>query len=150
MAIFIALLVAAVCVALVATPFLNKRKKGQVLETVPVGEDAQENRRRIYHEMDTVQLDYDMGNIDKAQYQEQMQSYKLEAASLIRDQQEKDGYNRDKAVEEEIKTFRSVRRSGQPLDTCPNCGFITSHAERVCPLCGQSLETDPGTKDKKQ
>ncbi len=148
MAYIIGFIIAAVSVALVATPFFRQRGKSKEPEVLTARVEAQDKRRRIYQEMDTIQLDYDMGNIDEAQYQQQIQSYRLEAASLIREQQKHGQKITGTALEEEIKAFRSARASGKPLDTCPNCGFITSQGEKLCPLCSHNLVNEQGTKDE--
>ena len=148
MAYIIGLIIAAVSVALVAAPFFRQRGKSKEPEVLPAQIEARDKRRRIYQEMDTIQLDYDMGNIDEAQYQQQIQPYRLEAASVIREQQ-KDGQKiAGNALEEEIKAFRSTRASGKALDTCPNCGFITSRGEKICPLCSHNLVNGQETKDE--
>ena len=143
----IGLIVAAICVALVAAPFYQRCRKSQEPEVMPSSLEAQDKRRRIYQEMDTVQMDYDMGNIDKTQYEQQMQTYRLEAASIIRVQQKHGQKDVGVALEDEVKAYRTARTSGKPIDSCPNCGFITSHGEKVCPLCNQSLASTGKPKD---
>ncbi len=148
MAILIGLIVAVISLIVVAAPFFRSRYRGKGLSSQHSPDETMAMRERIYQEIRTLQLDYQLGNMEEADYQSLMRSYRLEAAALIRRQRQGEQQDLSKLLEDEIRTFRESGIEWSDSNVCPECGYVASSTSDVCPACKSPLEngSSPGNQ----
>ncbi len=118
----------------------------------------------IYDSIDTLELEYQLGNLPEDQYREQLRGYRLEAAAVIKTQLEQGAAPPELLLEQEVLAARAVIRSAQPADgdgseladewrACPQCDApipaALSLSNGSCPHCGarasiQAAEDETG------
>lgn len=95
----------------------------------------------IYDSIDTLELEYQLGNLPESQYREQLQAYRLEAATVIKSQLEQGSAPPELALEQEVMAARAEARStGAPhgADSGAAPGW------RPCPQCDAPVPPAPG------
>ena len=110
----------------------------------------------IYDSINTLELEYQLGNLPERQYREQLRAYRLEAATVIKAQLEQGAAPPELLLEQEVMASRAQIRSAQPADetgsalaeewqACPQCdapipsadsGAALGLADGSCPHCG--------------
>jgi len=96
-----------VIVAIVSSPFFPLRKR--LKSYYYISDDINEllaKRDRLYEEMRILQLDYELGNLNYEDYTSQIDSHRIEAATLIQKQTKLQSKDLDQALENEIKAFK--------------------------------------------
>ena len=117
----------------------------------PDGDDAAGvGAESIYDAIETLELDYQLGNLPEAEYRRQLQAYRVEAAEVIRAQldgmppdagDDGDAAGPESMLEREVMALRRPDASDTlPADTaaaCPECDAPIPAALRgPCPGCG--------------
>ena len=107
----------------------------------------------IYDSIDTLELEYQLGNLPEEQYREQLQRYRLEAAAAIKSQLEQGAAAPELLLEQEVIAARSELRSAEPAEgwqACPQCDApiptTLGQSSGACPHCSAQL-SDSGLKD---
>ena len=107
----------------------------------------------IYDSIDTLELEYQLGNLPEEQYREQLQRYRLEAAATIKSQLEQGAAPPELLLEQEVIAARSELRSAEPAEgwqACPQCDApiptTLGQSSGACPHCSAQL-SDSGLKD---
>ena len=129
----------------------------------PAGDDSV-GLDSIYDSIDTLELEYQLGNLPEDQYREQLRAYRLEAAAAIRAQLEQGAAPPELLLEQEVIAARAEMRSAQTSDdgvpgpaggwrACPKCDAPVPSALGTsggsCPHCGASVRnksTPEGTE----
>lgn len=109
---------ALVCLGVVLWPFLKASRRPARREFATPSGDAQGGgRQRVYQEMKTLLLEYQLGHVDEEEYQARTQEYRLEAARAIREQERLEQTLRglDETLEQQVQALRSVQRGAAPL-----------------------------------
>ena len=127
----------------------------------PVGDDSV-GLDSIYDSIDTLELEYQLGNLPEDQYREQLRAYRLEAAAAIRAQLEQGAAPPELLLEQEVLTARAEIRSTQTSDggvsdpaggwrACPQCDAPVPAALGMsggsCPHCGAPVQNKSTTGD---
>ena len=111
-------LLAILAIGVVLYPFWRRRfrQPPPAVQGPPghVGDD----RTAIYDEIRTLQLEYQLGAIDEADYQERLRSSRLTAAAALRDHDLLE-QELDRGLEEEIRAARSTQKGDGDEDTSP-------------------------------
>ena len=90
----------------------------------------------IYEAIRTLQLERELGSVPEGLYREQLNSYRLQAAMILREQEEAQVISGDAALEEEIRLARAgLARIAHEESLCPNCARPTSQAGDNYPEC---------------
>ncbi len=115
----------------------------------------------IYDSIDTLELEYQLGNLPEEQYREQLRGYRLEAAAAIKSQLEQGAAPPELLLEQEVIAARAELRSvesaegtrPEPVEgwqACPQCDAPIPAAlglsNGVCPHCGAHL-SESGFED---
>ena len=120
----------------------------------------------IYDSIDTLELEYQLGNLPEEQYRDQLQAYRLEAAAAIKSQLEQGAAPPELLLEQEVIAARAELRSAEPADgtrpepvegwqACPQCDApipaALGQSGGVCPHCGAYLSESglPGFEDSR-
>ena len=108
----------------------------------------------IYDSINTLDLEYQLGNLPEEQYWEQLQAYRLEAAAVIKAQLEQGEAPPELLLEQEVIAARAEIRSVQPASeaypelvegwrACPQCyapvPATLGQSGGSCPHCGAHL-----------
>lgn len=126
----------------------------------------------IYDSIDTLELEYQLGNLPEGQYREQLQAYRLDAAAVIKSQLEQGAAPPELLLEQEVIAARAELRSTESAEgtrpelvegtcpepvegwqACPQCDApipaALGHSGGVCPHCGAYLSESrlPGFED---
>ena len=90
----------------------------------------------IYEAIRTLQLERELGSVPEGLYREQLNSYRLQAAMILREQEEAQVISGEAALEEEIRLARAgLARIANEESLCPNCARPTSKAGDNYPEC---------------
>lgn len=102
----------------------------------------------IYDSIDTLELEYQLGNLPEDQYREQLRAYRLEAAAAIKNQLEGGAAPADLLLEQEVMAARAEIRSTNPAagwQACPQCDApipaALAQSDGSCPHCGASFSS---------
>ena len=124
--------------------------------SAPTNSDEGVGLDSIYDSIDTLELEYQLGNLPEEQYREQLMAYRLEAAAAVREQLAQGIAPPELLLEQEVIEARAQLRSDSSFgdwQTCPQCDApipaALSSASNSCPHCGaslsqQSAEGEPG------
>ena len=108
----------------------------------------------IYDAINTLDLEYQLGNLPEEQYREQLQAYRLEAAAVIKAQLEQGEASPDLLLEQEVMAARAEIRSTRTgsetypeivegWQSCPQCDApvpaALGQSGGSCPHCGAYL-----------
>ncbi len=124
MAVLIGALLAILVIGVVLYPFIKTRfrpsPRPSATPLPPVGEGlrVRVTREAIYEEIRTLQLEYELGSIEESEYRQQLRSYRLQAASALRDQERLE-QELDRLLEEEILAARAPSHAPEPLPNTP-------------------------------
>ena len=94
----------------------------------------------VFEAINTLELEYQLGNIPEAQYQEQLAAYRIEAAAALKTMLESGNAGPAWALEREVLEAGASVRQTSPR--CPECGSPLSRYDDTCPECG--VEVAPG------
>ena len=127
----------------------------------PAGDDSV-GLDSIYDSIDTLELEYQLGNLPEDQYREQLRAYRLEAAAAIKAQLEQGAAPPELLLEQEVIAARAEMRSAQTPDgnvpsaveewrACSQCDAPVPAALDMsggsCPHCGASIQNKSTTGD---
>jgi hypothetical protein len=144
MAIFIGSVLAVLSIAIIVYPFLKCRTSDGA--SVPFGGTDSDipDLDAIYEAIRTLQLEHQLANIPQGLYQEQLDSYRVQAALALKQQMEAQAQDEDWSLEQEILLARSslTQVNGHAM-SCPNCGATVSVGLLQCPECNAEL-SPPG------
>jgi len=112
-------LLAVLAIGVVLYPFWKRRfRHPSPAVQGSAGHLEGDDRTDIYDEIRTLQLEYQLGVIDEADYQEKLQSSRLTAAVALRDQDLLD-QDLDRRLEGEIRAARPSQKGDGDEDTSP-------------------------------
>ena len=100
----------------------------------------------ILDSINTLDLEYQLGNVAGEQYREQMASYRMQVALAVKAQLERGDASPELLLEEEILEARA--RSAGEWRSCPRCDAplpLTTDGDATlahCPHCNASLGND--------
>ena len=156
MALTIGAILALLGIAVALYPFLRYRFFGQStfddlappdVAAADVAEAAPEELEAIYQSIRTLQLERELGNIPEGLYREQLNGYRMQAARLLRELEQKSASGGDWTLEEEIRVARSGLYGGPAGGLpCPNCGRPAPAGAGDCPECGAALPPQSETR----
>ena len=151
MALIIGGILALLCIAVAAYPFVRHRFPGESASSAPEDGDtgsvvdaglAEDELAEIYRAINTLRLERQLGNIPEGLYREQLNGYRLRAAQVLRIRELVPGRGEDWVLEEEIKVARSgLYRSADGGSPCPNCGRPVGPGNDECAECGAAISS---------
>ena len=93
----------------------------------------------IYDSIETLELEHQLGNVPDDEYREQLRTYRLEAAAIIRSQLESGRATPELLLEREVIAARTgVARLAvtEEWRSCPQCDAPVPLGDAPCPHCG--------------
>ena len=138
MAIFIGAVLTVLSIAVIVYPFLKPRASGGPRAPGEDREPEGADLESIYDAIRTLQLEHQLGNIPQGLYREQLDSYRVQAAVLLK--QQMDAQDQDWSLEQEILLARaSLAQLNGHAVPCPNCGAVVGAELTQCPECNTDL-----------
>ena len=124
-------------VAIVAFPFLRSRfstwGEGPVVAAGPDAPDLES----IYEAIRILRLEHELGQVPEQLSREQLQGYRLQAATALRDRDA----DPDWVLEQEVLAARAdLRGAGGVSSPCPGCGAAPVPGVGGCPECGEGSD----------
>lgn len=156
MSYLIGLLLTLVAIALLARPILRQNRtasgsssfldsqgdsRGDTLKGV------QWQHQQVYDEIKTLILDYELGNVPPEEYNEKLGDYRLQAASLLRQQElllHETRYLVDE-MEDGVLALRISWGTVKEVTICSECGGERDLNAALCPRCEFQSEDRGGS-----
>ncbi len=114
MAVLIGILLALLCLVVLALPFLKARYSSSLLSS-ELEPDSDDEIRTVFNEMERLKLDRDVGYLTEQEYRERLQPLRVTAADLLRRRQQSTAtsdqsptipHDLDQRIEEAISSLR--------------------------------------------
>ena len=131
-------LLALASIALLARPFLRRPQPASLpSSSLDSLKNVQWQQQQVYDEIKTLILDHDLGNIPSQEYDEKLGAYRLQAADLLR--QEEQLLHEVRYLEEEIENrvlaLRMSWGTVRGVTACGECGEERDVNAALCPRC---------------
>jgi hypothetical protein len=139
MAIFIGAALALLSIAVIVYPFVKSRAADRARASRAGADFETRNLDTIYEAIRTLQLEYQLGNVPQGLYQEQLDSYRTQAALALKQQMEAQTSDEDWSLEQEMLARSGLAQVNGHAIPCPNCGATVSVALTQCPECSSEL-----------
>ncbi|MDA0263565.1 MAG: hypothetical protein O3A93_05485 [Chloroflexi bacterium] len=98
----------------------------------------------IFDAIRTLELENSLGRMHEKDFQEQFQAYRIQAATVLRNQLEAGLGDPTWVLEQEILLARDAQENPNRITTpCPNCSAAVSRSSDDCPHCGADMERRP-------
>lgn len=128
-------------VAIVLYPFIKlrsrSREEGRKADANFSGPDLES----ILESIRTLQLEHQLGKVPEDDYQRQLRSYRLEAATVLRQRGERQAGDPDWLLEQEILVARAALGAVNGVNSiCSNCSTILASGALDCPECGAKAD----------
>ena len=157
MAYLLGFLLALVSIALLARPFLRQRHPVSIpSSSFDSLKDVQWQQQQVFDEIKTLILDHDLGNIPPEEYDEKLGTYRIQAADLLRQEEQflQDLKYLEEEIEDRVLALRISWGAVKGLTTCSECGGERGVNAGLCPRCefpgkdGGSLAEDPHAEEE--
>ena len=98
----------------------------------------------IFDAIRTLELEHELGRMSQEDFQSQFQAYRVQAATVLRDQLKAGLGDPAWLLEQEILLARVAQESasGRTI-ACPNCSAAAPEGTRACPHCGAEMAPQP-------
>lgn len=131
--------------ALLGYPLYRARPRALVAGTGALG-DLVAQRDGLYATLRDLDLDFELGKLDRGDYQTRREKYLARATlvlkqlDLIREEGAK-ASSQSEEIEREVAVLRRTPAAGAESDSpvCPNCGRAYNEGDRFCGRCGNTL-----------
>ncbi len=102
----------------------------------------------IFDAIRTLELEYQLGRMPQEEFQAQFQAYRIQAATVIRDQLDAGRGDPAWVLEQEILLARSTQESARASATgraiaCPDCSAAVPESTSNCLQCGAEMVPQP-------
>ena len=157
MAYLLGFLLALVSIALLALPFLRQMHTASgSSSSLDSLKDVQWQYQQVYDEIKTLILDYELGNVPPEEYSEKLGAYRLQAASLLRQQEEllHEVEDLEDEIEDKVLALRVSWGTVKQVTICGECGGERDVNAALCPRCefasedGTGLAEDPHAEEE--
>ena len=141
--IFIGAVLAVFSFAVVSYAFMNGRRSDpDAAEVQPETDD--QALADIFDAITTLDLEYRLGRLPQEDFQAQFQAYRVQAATVLRDQLDAGRGDPAWVLEQEILLARGDQDNadGRAI-TCPNCSAAVLEGTPACPHCGAEMAPRP-------
>jgi hypothetical protein len=144
-------LLALASIAFLTRPFLRGVQHNSESPSLDSLKDVQWQHQQVYDEIKTLILDYDLGNVPVAEYNERLVAYRLQAANLL---QQEDQFLHEleylgNGTEDAVLALRMSWGTVNSVTTCINCGGDMDINSALCPRC-EFLNESKSTHTEKE
>ena len=123
-------------------PIQSEINEDEELDAVGVGLES------VYDSIDTLDLEYQLGNMPEDQYREQLQAYRLEAAAIVKAQIDSGMAPPELSLELDVMALRAGLRQQEAFEgwrSCSQCDAPLPVGDAPCPHCGSSIRPEDGS-----
>ncbi len=136
--IFVGAVLAVFSFTVVCYAFIRGRQPLGVAEEPPETDD--QALADIFDAITTLDLEYQLGRLPQEDFQTQFQAYRMQAATVLRDQLEAGRGDPSWVLEQEILLARGDRESSAGrVAACPDCSAAVLAGTPACPHCGADM-----------
>ncbi|PKB71679.1 MAG: hypothetical protein BZY87_04195 [SAR202 cluster bacterium Io17-Chloro-G6] len=98
----------------------------------------------IFDAIRTLELEHQLGRMPQEEFEEQFQTYRVQAATVLRDQLEAGRGDPAWVLEHQILLARDAQESasGRAI-ACPDCSAAVPESAVNCPHCGAEMVSQP-------
>ena len=145
--IFFGAVLAVFSFAVVCYAFLRGRQPGaQAEEATP--ETDNQALADIFDAINTLDLEFKLGRLAEEDFHSQFQAYRVQAATVLRDQLEAGHGDPAWVLEHQVLLARYAleKTSGKAIEsavTCPDCSAAVLEGTPACPHCGAEMASQP-------
>jgi hypothetical protein len=132
--IFVGAVLAAFSFAVVGYAFMRGPQPLSTTDTPPETDDRALGD--IFDSITTLDLEYQLGRLPEEDFQAQFQAYRVQAATVLRDQLEAGRGDPAWLLEQEILLARGL--DGNAV-VCPDCNASVLKGMLACPNCGAEM-----------
>lgn len=137
--IFFGAVLAVFSFAVVGYAFIHGRQSKSDGVDVPP-ESGDQALADIFDAITTLDLEYQLGRMPQEEFQAQFQGYRMQAASVLRDQLEAGRGDPAWALEQEILLARGAQENyDRKTIACPDCSAAVLGGTPACPHCGAEM-----------
>jgi hypothetical protein len=137
--IFFGALLAAFSFAVVCYTFLKGRQPTTAAAEITSATDNQD-LVDIFDAINTLDLEFQLGRTRQEDFRTQFQAYRVQAATVLRDQLEAGRGDPAWLLEQEILLARGDQASADGRAVaCPNCSAAVLEGDPTCPHCGTEM-----------
>ncbi|MCH8297511.1 MAG: zinc ribbon domain-containing protein [Chloroflexi bacterium] len=142
--IFFGAILAVFSVALVGYAFVRGHQPGPDAGAGLPPESDDPALGDIFDAIRTLELEYQLGRMPQEEFQAQFQAYRVQAATVLRDQLEAGLGDPAWVLEQEILLALDAQEiaSGRTM-ACPDCSAAVPEGTRACPNCGAEMVPQP-------
>lgn len=98
----------------------------------------------IFDAIRTLELEFQLGRMPQEEFQAQFQAYRVQAATVLRDQLEAGRGDPAWVLEQEILLARGAQQSANGRNVpCPDCSVAVPESAGNCPDCGAEMVAQP-------
>ena len=98
----------------------------------------------IFDAIRTLELEHGLGRMSQEEFEAQFQAYRVQAATVLRDQLEAGVGDPAWVMEQEILLARGAQENaGGKVIACPNCSAAAPEGTGACPQCGAEMVSQP-------
>lgn len=142
--IFIGAILAVFSVALVGYAFVRGHQPGPDAGAGLPQESDDPALGDIFDAIRTLELEYQLGRMPQEEFQAQFQAYRVQAATVLRDQLEAGLGDPAWVLEQEILLARDAQEiASERTMACPDCSAAVPEGTRACPNCGAEMVPQP-------
>ena len=148
---FLGLVFAFVAILVLAWPILRRGRAGRGAATPPDAlSEIARLRARIYDDIKTLALDYELGNVPAEEYNAKLAAFRLEAARALRDQEQLQQAHAALEDDLERETLELRKSWGSVTETmlCEVCGKEVDARAALCPRCELPLGQEAAGRAK--
>lgn len=132
-------------VVLVAQPFRRRLEPQATASAEKERQEALEARKReLVSTLRDLNLDFQMGKLDEADFRELEGRYRAEAVDILRTLDRlgsRKAHWSDSRAEELVAAYRRRKQEAATSTPCTTCGSVLKPHYRFCPGCGSLVET---------
>jgi hypothetical protein len=132
--IFVGAVLAAFSFAVVGYAFMRGPQPLSTTDTLSETDDRA--LADIFDSITTLDLEYQLGRLPKEDFQAQFQAYRVQAATVLRDQLEAGRGDPAWLLEQEILLARGIDENAV---VCPDCNASVLEGALACPNCGAEM-----------
>ena len=142
--IFFGAILAVFSIALVGYAFVRGHQPGPDAAAGVPQESDDPALGDIFDAIRTLELERQLGRMPQEEFQAQFQAYRIQAATVLRDQLEAGIGDPAWLLEQEIFLARGAQESaGGRTIVCPDCSAAAPEGTRACPNCGATMVLQP-------
>ena len=153
----IGILLTLVSIALLARPILRQAQTASNSSlSLDSLKEVQWQNQQVYDEIKTLILDYELGNVPPEEYNEKLGAYRLQAGSLLRQQEEllHEAEDLEDEIEDTVLALRMSWGTVKQVTICGECGGERDVSAALCHRCefanedGAGLAGDPHAEEE--